>query len=74
MLQETTIPEAVKNVNWIPLYKLDKYFAFSVGTLRQFYFYKKYGVEKFIKRIGGRLYVKISDFQAWLDEQGKETA
>ena len=55
-IQTLSIPENVQNSGIIPLSQWNKYFAYPcVGTLRQMIFYKKYGIEKCISRVGGRI-------------------
>ena len=57
----------------IPLSKFGEYSsAFTSGALRQLHYYNKNGfADKCIRRIGGRMYVKLSAFQQWLEETGK---
>ncbi len=72
-IQTLSIPENVQNSGIIPLSQWNKYFAYPcVGTLRQMIFYKKYGIERCISRIGGRIYVKVAEFFKWLEEQNNK--
>lgn len=70
--QISSIPDSVQNVGIIPLSKWNQYYAYpKVGTLRQMIFHQKYGIEKVVIRIGGRVYLKVADFFKWLKEQDK---
>lgn len=75
MTQQCTIPEAIRNLDLIPLSKFNDYFAYPTqGTIRQFMFYDKYDFNKCIRRIGKRIYVKVSDFLEWIENQNKQEA
>lgn len=72
-IEELDIPQTMKNIDLLRLQDYNKYFKYpSVGTLRQFHFYKKYGFEKCVITMGGRLYIKISELIKWLDNQESE--
>lgn len=72
-IDELEIPQTMKNMDLILLRDFNKYFKYpSIGTLRQFYHYKKYGFEKCVKKIGGRIYIKISELIQWFDKQESE--
>jgi hypothetical protein len=72
-IDELNIPQTMKNVDLLRLQDYNKYFKYpSVGTLRQFYFYKKYGFEKCVITMGGRIYIKISELLKWFDKQESE--
>lgn len=72
-LQTAAIPETVQNIGMIPLAQWNKYYAYPTsGTLRQMIFHNKYGINKIVARIGGRIYIKVADFFAWLEEQDKQ--
>ena len=56
----------------IPLSEWNNYYSFpSVGALRQLVFYNKAGFNKVVRKISGRLYIKVSDFNQWVEENGK---
>lgn len=71
--QIATIPETVQNIGMIPLAQWNKYFAYpSSGTLRQMIFHNKYGINKIVTKLGGRIYIKVADFFNWLNEQDQQ--
>jgi len=61
----------IKNLNLIPVSKFNDYYDYpTVGAIRQYYFYKeKYKFGNVVKKIGGRLYISIPDFNKWVEEQ-----
>lgn len=58
----------------IPLSKFNDYYPqISVGAIRQYRFYaKKYNFQNVVKKLGNRLYISISAFNTWVEEQNKE--
>ncbi len=69
-MTEQTNDKPRKLMDVVPLSKFNQYFDFpSVGALRQLQFYNTYGfTDKVIRRIGKRIYVKISALQEWIEE------
>ena len=65
MIEKT--PE--QNLDMVPLSRFNDFYPYpSVGALRQLLFYNTNGfADKVIRRIGKRLYVKISAFKAWVE-------
>lgn len=65
-----TTKENVQTLDVIPLSKFGDYYDYpSVNSLRQLQFYNTYGfADKVIRRIGKRIYVKISALQEWIEE------
>ena len=57
----------------IPVSKFNDYFKYpSVGALRQLIFHKdKYGFHNITKKVGNRLYISITAFNKWVEEQNK---
>ena len=57
------------NLDLVPLSRYNDFYPYpSVGALRQLLFYNTNGfADKVIRRIGKRLYVKISAFKAWVE-------
>lgn len=57
----------------IPLSKFNDYYKYpSVGALRQLVFYKdKYNFHNITKKLGNRLYISISAFNKWVEEQNQ---
>ena len=73
MTKQTSIPESVRNLDLITLAKFNNYFAYPTqGTLRQFMFYNKYDFNKCVRRLGKRIYIKVSDFLDWIENQNKQ--
>lgn len=71
-VQFTHLPEQIRQSGLLRLSDFDKYFSlFSCDTLRQFEFYNKYGFKKVTTRIAGRVFIKLDEFQKWLEEQEK---
>ena len=60
----------------IPLSKWNDYYDYpTVGTLRQLVFYENSnGFSKVIRRIGCRIYIKVSAFFEWVEETNKARA
>lgn len=68
-----SLPENIRTLGLIKLSEFDKYFPlFSSNTLRQFEFHNKYGFKKVVTRIGGRVFIKLDEFQKWLEAQDNE--
>ena len=57
------------NLDLVPLSRYNDFYPYpSVGALRQLLFHNTNGfADKVIRRIGKRLYVKISAFKAWVE-------
>lgn len=55
----------------IPLSKFGEYFKYpSVGAIRQYIFYEdKYNFKNVYKRIGNRIYISITAFNDWVQQQ-----
>ncbi len=69
------LPEQIRNMDMCLLSDWNKYFEYPrVASFRQMLFYadKYNGIEKVVRKIGGRIYIKISAFFKWLDEQTAE--
>ena len=68
--EQTTTPEL------IPVSEFNNFYAYpSVGALRQLIFYNTDNfVDKVVRRIGKRLYVKASAFFDWVEETNKKAA
>ena len=62
-----------ENQELIPLSKWNDYYDYpTVGTLRQLVFYEhSNGFSKVIRRIGCRIYIKVSAFFEWVEETNK---
>ena len=60
--------------NLIAVSQWNKYHDFpTVGALRNLIFFAdKNGIDKCIRKIGGRLYIEESAFFEWVDERSKE--
>ena len=58
------------NLDLVPLSCFNEYFQYpSVGALRQLLFYNTNGFkDKVVRRIGKRIYVKISALKSWVEE------
>ena len=54
----------------IPLSKWNNYYAFpSVSAIRQYVFRAETnGFNKVIRRIGRKIYIKVSEFSKWIEE------
>lgn len=65
-----------ENQELIPLSKWNDYYDYpTVGTLRQLVFYEhSNGFSKVIRRIGCRIYIKVSAFFEWVEETNKTRA
>lgn len=57
----------------IPLSKWNEKFSYpSSGAIRQYIYYAdKYNFHNITKRIGNRIYISISAFNAWVENQNK---
>ena len=66
---KTIIEEKSDFNDLIPLSKWNEYFAFpTVKAIRQYVFYKDInGFDKVIRRVGKRIYIKVSEFQKWIE-------
>ena len=63
-LKELQIPEL------IPVSRFNDFFPYpSVGALRQYIFHsKKYKFENVIRKMGKRLYISVSAFNQWVED------
>ena len=59
--------------NLIAVSQWNKYHDFpTIGALRKLIFYsERNGIDKCVRKIGGRLYIEESAFFEWVDEQNK---
>lgn len=63
--------EIKKNtLDLVPLSRFNEYYDYpTIGALRQLLFYNTNGFEdKVIRRVGKRIYIKISEFKSWIEE------
>ena len=60
----------------VPVSKWNDYFSYPTnGALRQLIFYaERYNFKNVVKKLGNRLYISISAFNKWVEEQNKEAA
>ena len=65
-----------QTLDLVPLSKFNDFFDYpTVGSLRQLNFYNTDGfADKVIRKIGKRLYIKISAFKEWVEFQNKVVA
>lgn len=58
----------------IPVSKWNEKFSYpTVGSIRQLIFYNTDNFnEKVIRKIGKRLYIKVSEFWSWIEETSKQ--
>ena len=65
-----------KAMELIPLSKWNDYYDYpTVGSLRQLVFFgNSNGFNKVIRRIGCRIYIKVSAFFDWVEYTNKERA
>lgn len=70
MTEKTDLQPTGKLMDLVPLSRFQDYYDYpSVGALRQLHFFNTYGfADKVIRRIGRRLYVKISALLEWIEE------
>lgn len=59
-----------QTLDLVPLSKFNDYYDYpTVGSLRQLQFYNTYGfADKVLRKIGKRIYVKISALTEWVEE------
>lgn len=58
-----------QGLDLIPLSQWNEYYDFpTVNALRQLAFRNTDNINKCIRKIGGRLYIKISEFLQWVEE------
>ena len=57
----------------IPVSRWNDFFPYpSVGSLRQYIFYAhQNGFNKVLRRLGKRLYIKVSAFNEWVETTGQ---
>lgn len=78
--QLTHLPEQIRNMDLLLLSDWNKYFAYpEIRSFRQMLWHSKNdsvdpynGLHRVTKRMAGRVYVQISKFFEWLEEQNKE--
>jgi len=72
MLEKPITCDTSRLMDLVPLSKFQNYYDFpSVGSLRQLQFYNTHGfADKVIRKIGKRIYIKISALQDWIEETG----
>ena len=70
MTNEQTTTETTTLTDLIPLSKWNDYYQFpSVGAIRQYVFRANTnGFDKVIRRIGRKIYIKVSEFTKWIEE------
>lgn len=69
-LQVAELPQTIKNMDMVLVSKWNDYFSYpQVASLRQMIFFNKDNIKKCVTKMGGRVYIRISDFFEWLDEQ-----
>lgn len=74
------LPEQIQNMDMCLLSDWNKYFQYpKLNSFRQMLFHNKYngkyvGLDKTVRKIGSRIFIKISTFFEWLDNQTDEVA
>ncbi len=70
MAKTKNLKSTVKLIDLVPLSRFQDYYDFpSVGALRNLQFYNTFGfADKVIRRVGKRIYVKISALEEWIEE------
>lgn len=69
MKNKNSIDNSSKIIDLIPLSLWNKYFAYpTVSTLRHLVFTNKNNFNKVTRRIANRIYIKVSDFNEWVEE------
>ena len=65
----------IKTLDLIPLSKFGDYYDYpSVNSLRQLLFYNTNGfADKVIRRLGKRIYIKVSALLEWIEETNGES-
>lgn len=68
----TTESETTTLTDLIPLSKWNEYYQFpSVGAIRQYVFRANTnGFDRVIRRIGRKIYIKVSEFEKWIENNG----
>lgn len=72
MAEKTITGNTSKLMDLVPLSRFQDYYDWpSVGALRQLNFFNTHGfADKVVRRIGKRLYIKISALETWIEETG----
>lgn len=71
-LQNAKLPQTIQNLDLVLVSEWNNYFEYPrLNSFRQMIFHNKYGINKCIRHIGGRIYVKVTEFFKWLEEQSK---
>lgn len=72
MTEKTITGDTSKLMDLVPLSRFQDYYDFpSTGALRQLQFHNTHGfADKVIRKVGKRIYVKISALEAWIEETG----
>ena len=72
-LQNAKLPQTIQNMDLVLVSEWNNYFEYPrLNSFRQMIFHNKYGIDKCIRRIGGRIYVKVAEFFKWLEEQNNK--
>lgn len=71
-MTKENLTETTNVIDLIPLSQWNKHFNYpSVSTLRHLLFDDNNGFSKVTRRIANRIYIKVSDFNAWVEANGK---
>lgn len=72
MAEKTITGDTSKLMDLVPISRFGDYYDFpTVGALRQLQFNNTHGfAERVIRKIGSRIYIKISALQEWIEETG----
>jgi len=73
MTKIKNLKSTVKLMDLVPLSRFQDYYDFpSVAALRNLQFCNTFGfADKVIRRVGKRIYVKISALEEWIEETNK---
>lgn len=73
MAENLQLPQTIQNLDLVLVSEWNKYFEYPrVQSFRQMIFFNRYGIEKCVRKIGGRVYIKVKDFFEWLEEQNNK--
>lgn len=72
-LATTELPQTIKNMDMVLVADWNKYFLYpNTGSLRQMIFFNKDNIKKCVVKMGGRLYIKVSEFFKWIEETNRK--
>ena len=72
-IYEKELLQTIQGLDLVLLSDWNKFFSYpKQACLRQMIFHDRYNINKAVRRFGGRIYIKVSEFKKLIEEANKQ--